>query len=150
MNYYEIKFNGIKDGSHSNSFEIKDKFFDTFENSEIKQAEITASTTLNKQENKTTLNISLVGTVNNIPCDICTDKIDIPISSKTKYIVKERKNNNSYNEDVIFVDALENTINLKNRNHIVNLHIHNELMLKHEIISLLSPPLLWSPEIRFK
>ena len=114
MNYYEIKFNGIKDGSHSNSFEIKDKFFDTFENSEIKQAEITASTTLNKQENKTTLNISLVGTVNNIPCDICTDKIDIPISSKTKYIVKERKNNNSYNEDVIFVDALENTINLKN------------------------------------
>ena len=53
MNYYEIKFNGIKDGSHSNSFEIKDKFFDTFENSEIKQAEIIASTTLNKQEKAT-------------------------------------------------------------------------------------------------
>ena len=59
MNYYEIKFNGIKDGSHSNSFEIKDKFFDTFENSEIKQAEIIASTTLNKQENKITLDIIL-------------------------------------------------------------------------------------------
>ena len=67
MNYYEIKFNGIKVGSHSNSFEIKDKFFDTFENSEIKQAEITASTKLNKQDNKTTLDINLVGTINNIP-----------------------------------------------------------------------------------
>jgi hypothetical protein len=89
MNYYEIKFNGIKDGRHSNSFEIKDKFFDTFENSEIKQAEITASITLNKQDNKTTLDINLVGTVNNIPCDICTEKIDIPISSKMNYIIKE-------------------------------------------------------------
>ena len=79
MNYYEIKFNGLKVGSHSNSFKIKDKFFDTFENSEIKQAEITASTTLNKQHNKTTLDINLVGTINNIPCDICTEKIDIPI-----------------------------------------------------------------------
>ena len=59
MNYYEIKFNGIKDGSHSNSFKIKDKFFDTFENSEIKQAEIIASTTLNKQENKINLDIIL-------------------------------------------------------------------------------------------
>ena len=51
MNYYEIKFNGIKVGSHSNSFKIRDKFFDTFENSEIKQAEITASTKLNKEDN---------------------------------------------------------------------------------------------------
>jgi uncharacterized metal-binding protein YceD (DUF177 family) len=114
MNYYEIKFNGIKDGSHSNSFEIKDKFFDTFENSEIKQAEIIASTTLNKQENKITLDIILSGTVNNISCDICTEKIDIPISSKMNFIVKEGEENNIYNEDVIIVDALENTICLKN------------------------------------
>ena len=114
MNYYEIKFNGIKVGSHSNSFKIKDKFFDTFKNSEIKQAEITASTKLNKQDNKTTLDINLVGTINNIPCDICTEKIDIPISSKMNYVIKERDKNNVYNEDVIIVNAFENTICLKN------------------------------------
>jgi hypothetical protein len=30
MDYYKIKVTGIKDGSYSNSFKIKDKFFETF------------------------------------------------------------------------------------------------------------------------
>ena len=59
MDSYTIQLTGVKDGSHSNSFEIKDKFFETFAQSEISKADIIADTILNKDGNQLSLNIKI-------------------------------------------------------------------------------------------
>ena len=63
MNSYKIQLTGVKDGSNSNSFEIKDKFFETFAQSEISKADIIADTILHKDGNQLTLNIEITGVI---------------------------------------------------------------------------------------
>ena len=108
MDYYKIKVTGIKDGSYSNSFKIKDKFFETFAQSEIISADISASTMLLKEGSEMSLSININGVVNNIPCDICTEDISIPLSSSLNFILKEDDKDNNIEDDIIYLKSNEN------------------------------------------
>ena len=110
MDYYKIKVTGIKDGSYSNSFKIKDKFFETFAKSEIISADISASTMLLKEGSEMSLSININGVVNNIPCDICTEDISIPLSSSLNFILKEDDKDNNIEDDIIYLKSKENEI----------------------------------------
>ena len=50
------------------------------------------------------LEIKSNGMVIDIPCDICTEKINIPISSKINYIIKKGIEKDHEDENVIFID----------------------------------------------
>lgn len=104
MSKYKIKLNGLKDGSYINSFRIRGEFFETLNSSEIKLVDIDIDTMLKVENRRYNLEIKSNGMVIDIPCDICTEKINIPISSKINYIIKKGIEKNLEDENVIFVD----------------------------------------------
>ena len=104
MSKYKIKLNGLKDGSYINSFRIRGEFFETLNSSEIKLVDIDIDTMLKVENRRYNLEIKSNGIVKDIPCDICTEKINIPISSKINYIIKKELEKNLEDENVIFVD----------------------------------------------
>lgn len=104
MSKYKIKLNGLKDGSYINSFRIRGEFFETLNSSEIKLVDIDIDTMLKVENRRYNLEIKSNGIVKDIPCDICTEKINIPISSKINYIIKKGIEKNLEDENVIFVD----------------------------------------------
>ena len=104
MSKYKIKLNGLKDGSYINSFRIRGEFFETLNSSEIKLVDIDIDTMLKVENRRYNLEIKSNGMVIDIPCDICTEKINIPISSKINYIIKKGIVKDLEDENVIFVD----------------------------------------------
>ena len=104
MSKYKIKLNGLKDGSYINSFRIRGEFFETLNSSEIKLVDIDIDTILKVENRRYNLEIKSNGMVIDIPCDICTEKINIPISSKINYIIKKGIEKDLEDENVIFVD----------------------------------------------
>ena len=104
MSKYKIKLNGLKDGSYINSFRIRGEFFETLNSSEIELVDIDIDTILKVENRRYNLEIKSNGMVIDIPCDICTEKINIPISSKINYIIKKGIEKDLEDENVIFVD----------------------------------------------
>ena len=104
MSKYKIKLNGLKDGSYINSFRIRGEFFETLNSSEIKLVDIDIDTMLKVENRRYNLEIKSNGIVKDIPCDICTEKINIPISCNINYIIKKGIEKNLEDENVIFVD----------------------------------------------
>lgn len=104
MSKYKIKLNGLKDGNYINSFRIRGEFFETLNSSEIKLVDIDIDTMLKVENRRYNLEIKSNGMVIDIPCDICTEKINIPISSKINYIIKKGIEKDLEDENVIFVD----------------------------------------------
>ena len=114
MDYYKIKLTGIKDGVYSNSFEIRDEFFETFSQTEISSADIIAKTCLIKKDKKTTLEVEINGVINKIPCDICTEEIQVPISSRTSSIIQESGKEEATEEEIIYIQENKNDLCIKN------------------------------------
>lgn len=114
MNEYKIKLNGLKDGSYSNSFTIRGEFFEAFNTSEIKFVDIDIDTMLKIENKRFDLQIKSKGIVKDIACDICTEKIDVPVASELNYIVKRGFEANFEDENVIFLDESDKELDLDN------------------------------------
>ena len=114
MNEYKIKLNGLKDGSYSNSFTIRGEFFEAFNTSEIKFVDIDIDTMLKVENKRFDLQIKSKGIVKGIACDICTEKIDVPVASELNYIVKRGFEANFEDENVIFLDESDKELDLDN------------------------------------
>ena len=114
MNEYKIKLNGLKDGSYSNSFTIRGEFFEAFNTSEIKFVDIDIDTMLKVENKRFDLQIKSKGIVKDIACDICTEKIDVPVASELNYIIKRGFGTNFEDENVIFLDESDRELDLDN------------------------------------
>ena len=114
MNEYKIKLNGLKDGSYSNSFTIRGEFFEAFNTSEIKFVDIDIDTMLKIENKRFDLQIKSKGIVKDIACDICTEKIDVPVASELNYIVKRGFEANFEDENIIFLDESDKELDLDN------------------------------------
>ena len=114
MNEYKIKLNGLKDGSYSNSFTIRGEFFEAFNTSEIKFVDIDIDTMLKVENKRFDLQIKSKGIVKDIACDICTEKIDVPVASELNYIIKRGFGTNFEDENVIFLDESDKELDLDN------------------------------------
>lgn len=74
-----IQFGGLGTGTHVFEYDIKDKFFEQFEYSEVKKAHLQLSIDFVKQNSVITLHLKINGTVG-IICDRCAGDYDFPIS----------------------------------------------------------------------
>lgn len=114
MNYlskYEIAFKGLKEGVHRFDYELDGKFFDKFENSEVKKGSIKADIVLTKQSTLMILEFSAKGTVE-LVCDRCLDIYNQKVSNKSKLFVKFGAEEEELSEDVIVVSHDEFQINV--------------------------------------
>lgn len=113
MDDYKIKITGIKDGSFSDSFIIKDKFFETFAQSEIISADISVNTMLLKENNKLSLSLEISGVIKKIPCDLCTEEITVPLSSSLNLIINEGNQDENIEDGIIYLGSNEKEICIK-------------------------------------
>jgi len=114
MNYlskYEIAFKGLKEGTHRFDYEIDDKFFDKFENSDVKKGSLKAEVILTKQSTLLILEFSAKGFVE-LVCDRCLDFYNQKISNKSKLFVKFGQEDQELSDDVIMISQDEYQINV--------------------------------------
>jgi uncharacterized metal-binding protein YceD (DUF177 family) len=109
---YIIQFVALPLGKHEYEFEVRDKFFEGLELSEIKEGNIRIDLELLKQSSMMALEFKISGTVK-VPCDICTEEFDLPIEGDYKLIVKVGGNDNQEeDDDIITIAANEHQLDL--------------------------------------
>ena len=113
MNDFTVKLGSITNGKNSFSFEIKDKFFETFTFSDVENANITAVATLNNHGENIALNLIIDGQINQLICDICTDELSVKISAEADIIIKKTDENLASTDDIFYIKKSENKLDLK-------------------------------------
>tara|TARA_B100000029_G_C17351665_1_gene879163 strand:+ start:316 stop:831 length:516 start_codon:yes stop_codon:yes gene_type:complete len=113
MQDYNINLNSITKESKVYSFIVRDDFFKAFESSEVTKANIDIVINAKKEYKKYVLNIKLTGIIKNLLCDLCTEELNIPIKNTTTIILQESKEQLESNDEIIYIQTHQNTINLK-------------------------------------
>jgi len=111
LSAYSIHFKGLKVGKHLFNFEVDKKFFEEFEEGEIKQGLLQVDVILTKQSQMLDLNISINGSVE-VVCDRCLDCFDYPISYKGSLFVKFGEEKAEEGEEIIILSNDDYEINL--------------------------------------
>jgi len=111
LNTYSVHYKGLKVGKHAFNFEVDNKFFDEFEEGEIKQGKVNVDIILNKQSQMLDLTISIDGFVE-VVCDRCLDNFDLPISYKGSIYVKFGEKKSEEDEDIIVLTSDDSEVNL--------------------------------------
>ncbi|MBC7744936.1 MAG: DUF177 domain-containing protein [Flavobacterium sp.] len=84
---YKIPFKGLKTGKHDFKFEIAQPFFNEFEYSLVKSAELTVDLELEKQETLLILLFTIKGNIH-LNCDVCLSNFPSPVQIEERQIVK--------------------------------------------------------------
>jgi len=106
-----IHFAGLSRGEHEYDFKITDKFFDSFEFSEIKKGTIQLHLNLNRQDLTLILDFNFSGSVN-VPCDRCGDAFDVPVEGKQQLIVTLGGELSDEGDELIVLPETEGEIDL--------------------------------------
>jgi uncharacterized protein len=84
---YVIPLSGLKEGHYSYDFDIDKKFFEQFEESEIKDGNLHSNVAMEKRSSHIDMRINITGTVR-ISCDRCLDMFSQPVESANRVIIK--------------------------------------------------------------
>ena len=84
---YSIPFTGLKPGKHDFEYEITNAFFDEFEYSLVKKAELKCSVELEKQETMLILNFHITGKID-LTCDKCLAEYPQQVDINEQQIAK--------------------------------------------------------------
>jgi uncharacterized protein len=108
---FVIPFIGLSNGEHHFDFFIEDKFFASYEYSEIEQAKVKVDVKLEKSERMLVLTFSIKGVVN-VTCSRCLDQFDLPIEGEEILYVKFGDEYREEDDNVIIIPESETQINL--------------------------------------
>lgn len=103
---YIIQFGGLSVGEHQFEFDITDKFFEQYTESEITKANIHVNATLIKQNSLLQLLFDFEGTVG-LSCDRCLIDYDHPISGNEKLVIKHGNPDESNDEILVLREGLD-------------------------------------------
>ena len=111
LSKYDIAFKGLKEGKHQFEFEIDDKFFERFENSEVTKGALIGTVEINKQSTLMILEMAVNGTVE-LLCDWCLENYQQPVTNQSKMYIKFGAEAEELNDDVIVLPLEDNQINV--------------------------------------
>src|SRR6476660_185156 len=103
---YIVQFGGLPIGVHEFEFEVNDKFFKSFENSEFGKADITVFASLIKQNNLLQMDFSISGTVA-IDCDRCLKNFDFPVETEESLVIKHGNPDESTDEILVIEEGVD-------------------------------------------
>lgn len=103
---YKIQFGGLPIGEHQFEFEIDNKFFEQFNDTEITRAQINVVATLIKQNSVMQILFDFEGTVG-LACDRCLIDYDCPISGHEKLIIKHGNTDETNDELLVLPEGLD-------------------------------------------
>jgi uncharacterized protein len=109
---FNIPVGGLKAGHHTFDFEIDKKFFEMFEEAEIKEGVLVAVTGIEKGSSHLDLDIKISGTVR-ICCDRCLEMFDFPLECRNRLLVKFGDAREDSDPEVITIPRDEYDLDLK-------------------------------------
>ncbi len=122
-----IGLSGLKEGRHKIDFEIDNKFFESFEESEIKEGRLFAHVELDKGSSHIDLLIRISGSVK-VCCDRCLEMFYYPVDCENRLLIKTgKKIDDDEDPDIISLAADEHELDL--RQHFYD-YIHLALPIK--------------------
>ena len=114
MNYFKqfiIQFNSLSVGFHQYRFEITEKFFEKYEESEFKKGDIIIDLSLERKERMMILDFSIEGKIE-VMCDRCLENFYMPINGSEHLIVKFGDKKVEENEEILIISESENELDL--------------------------------------
>lgn len=118
---FNVPLSGMKDGLHHLDFEIDERFFEKFEESEIKEGNLTAEVIIEKRSTHSDLTINIHGTVK-VCCDRCLGMFSYPVESKNRLLVKSGDNVEDTDPDILYLPTGEADLDLTQ-------HLYDYIML---------------------
>jgi len=113
LKQFVIPFVGLSAGNHQFDFEIDDKFFASFEYSEIKEAWAHVRLDLERQDRMLVLNFTISGTIR-VLCDRCLGEFDMPVTGDEEYFIKFGHEHKEEDENVLVISENETHIDIAN------------------------------------
>ncbi|MBE9468250.1 MAG: DUF177 domain-containing protein [Bacteroidetes bacterium] len=111
LKQYCVPIRELKQEGSSFDLFVDEKFFEQFENSDIKKGNVNVNIILTKTAQNIILSFNIVGSVNVI-CDRCLDYFDLPIKIKEKLVFVFSDENKSLSDDFITLNKDKNEINV--------------------------------------
>jgi len=108
---YSIPFTGLKLGKHQFEFIITDAFFDEFEYSLVKKANLVCKVELEKQETMLILNFEISGTID-ANCDRCLAQYPQPVDIQEQQVAKFSDEPLDADEEIITLTKNDHEINI--------------------------------------
>ncbi len=111
---YTIIFSGLSEGIHNFTFTLTDDFFKTFPNSLIEKGKVDVALELEKKKRMLVLQFQLNGQVN-VECDRCLQRLNLPVSTFYKLIIKLSDASPSpqeAKEDIIYIPPESSHLNV--------------------------------------
>jgi len=108
---YSIPLAGLKEARYTYEFEIGDDFFEANEGSEITRGEFIAVVVLEKCSTHIELNIEINGRAE-VVCDRCLDSFYLPVSSANRLFVKQGREWEETDPDLITMPLDEHEIDM--------------------------------------
>jgi uncharacterized protein len=108
---YSIPFTGLKLGKHQFEFVVDDAFFDQFDYSLVKKANLQCLVELDKQETMLILNFQIKGTVE-ATCDRCLAQYQQPLDITEQQIAKFSDEPIDEDDEIITLSKNDHEINI--------------------------------------
>jgi uncharacterized protein len=108
---YSIPFTGLKLGKHDFDYEVGNAFFDEFEYSLVKKANLVCKVELEKQETMLILNFDIKGTIN-LTCDKCLAEYPQPVDIKEQQIARFSGESVDEDEEIITLTKNDHEIDI--------------------------------------
>jgi len=111
LKVYSIPFTGLKLGKHQFDFTVNDAFFDEFDYSLVKKANLECRVELDKQETMLILNFKITGTVD-ASCDRCLAQYPRQVDITEQQIAKFSDEPLDEDEEIIALNKNDHEINI--------------------------------------
>lgn len=110
---FKIPFKGLEIGQHEFEFNISNKFFDLYKDSnlELSSGELKCVAMLDKKNNLLTLDVVINGYVDAV-CDRCLDSFQLPIESTSTIYIKIGGNIDEQNDELIVLSEDDSEFNI--------------------------------------
>ena len=112
-NDYILPIAGLSIGYHDFKYQINDKFFDSFDFSEVKKGNVNVDLNVEKHERELILTFKFDGSVR-IACDRCNDEYEQPIENEAVIYLRYGNAYEEETDDVIVIPSEEGEFDISN------------------------------------
>jgi uncharacterized protein len=109
---FQIPISGVKEGHHTFNFEIDNSFFESFEESEIREGSLHAITEVEKSSSHIDIVIGISGKVR-VSCDRCLELFDFPMECTNRLVIKFGDERDDSDPEIITLPHDEHYLDLK-------------------------------------
>jgi uncharacterized metal-binding protein YceD (DUF177 family) len=108
---YKIPLKTLAVGNHTFNYDLDTEYFKKIDSQEVQKGKVLAKVLVKNTGEDYDLNFQLEGIIQ-VPCDRCLDDMDLPVSYKSRLIVKLGENYAEEGDDIIIIPEVEGEINI--------------------------------------